>query len=433
MKDFKLADRKVRLRELSVRLNTELASESCDESLVRGLLSKIRLLITQVQQQLGGYELKRILGIGALLLGMSSLQQAQAQYFGDVNINPYGLIATDGFSVPSFVDLDGDGDFDIMVGEYAGNFEYFENIGSSSVPEFAAPVYNPFGLANTDELAVPDFADLDNDGDFDMIAGESYGALEYFENIGTATAPEFTQALKNPFGLTSTYYNAFPAFADFDEDGDQDLLVGEYYGNFQYFENTGDVDNPEFAAAVENPFGLGQMIEIAVPAVADVDLDGDLDLLVGEKNGFVRYFENEGSSIEPIYKEPVSTPFGIQQALVLAFPAFADLDNDGDADLLLGEDEGKMHFYENTVISSIRTMPNFSAPRVYPSPVGSTMHIKSQENLTLLEVYNAHGQLVLSKSNPGLSIPTKELKPGIYFVRLQTEKGSQIEQKIQKL
>ncbi|HEB31457.1 MAG TPA: hypothetical protein ENI15_11385, partial [Spirochaetes bacterium] len=159
-------------------------------------------------------------------------------------------------------------------------------------PLFAAPVQNPFGLTNVLYLAAPTFADLDGDGDMDLLAGEYYGNFQYFENTGTAFAPAFAAPVENPFGLTNTYFYSFPAFADLDGDGDMDLLAGEYYGNFQYFENTGTAFAPAFAAPVQNDFGLTNVLYLAAPAFADLDGDGDMDLLAGEAYGNFQYFEN---------------------------------------------------------------------------------------------------------------------------------------------
>ena len=135
-------------------------------------------------------------------------------------------------------DIDNDGDMDLLVGEYnegaggIGSMQYFENTGSSVNPQFASPQENPFGLtpAYIHLVASPDFADLDDDGDMDLLVGVydenvgDVGSMQYFENTGSATAPSFAAPQQNPFGLVSTYYNAFPAFADLDNDGDMDLL-----------------------------------------------------------------------------------------------------------------------------------------------------------------------------------------------------------------
>ncbi len=172
--------------------------------------------------------------------------------------------------------------------DIGGNRDY----NGAVTPSFAAPVQNPFGLTATYYYAFPAFADLDGDGDMDLLASDGSGNFQYFQNTGTVNAPAFAAPVQNPFGLTATYYYAFPAFADLDGDGDMDLLAGEYYGNFQYFQNTGTVNTPAFAAPVQNPFGLTNTYNLALPAFADLDGDGDMDLLVGEAYGNFQYFQN---------------------------------------------------------------------------------------------------------------------------------------------
>ena len=90
--------------------------------------------------------------------------------------------------------------------------------------------------------------------------------MQYFENTGSASNPQFAEAQTNPFGLLSNDLLAFPAFANLDGDGDIDLMVGGYYGTLKYFENTGSVSNPQFAEALSNPFGLVADSTFAFPS-----------------------------------------------------------------------------------------------------------------------------------------------------------------------
>jgi hypothetical protein len=131
------------------------------------------------------------------------------------------------------------------------------------------------------------YTDLDNDGDIDVLGYrfDYYGASSgfyYFQNTGTAAAPAFGAPQANPFGLNGALPAAVLAvgrFADMDNDGDDDFLAASFYGGgFRYFQNTGTPAAPQFAAPVNNPFGLTSagLGDIAFVEPVDIDLDGDL-------------------------------------------------------------------------------------------------------------------------------------------------------------
>lgn len=223
--------------------------------------------------------------------------------FGAVQVDPFGLDGSYGSWRSVFIaDLDNDGDGDFIMG-VDGDWVYQENTGTASAPSFAAAQTNPFGLSYAYYYAVADLIDLDNDGDLDLMAGTYYGSFFYFENTGTASAPSFELPVENPFGLadispTADDYNQ-PTFADLDQDGDLDIIAGDNNGDFYYFENTGTVSAPAFAAVVMNPFNLvnasGVVGYYTNPTFVDLDNDGDMDIMArsyGTDYGDFMYFEN---------------------------------------------------------------------------------------------------------------------------------------------
>jgi cysteine-rich repeat protein len=276
---------------------------------------------------------------------------------------PFGLANVGGRSNPTFADLDGDGDLDAFIGEDGGNTIYFENTGSSTAPAFAASSANPFGLADVGYRNSPAFADLDGDGDLDAFIGNYAGNTIYFENTGSSTAPAFAPSSANPFGLADVGSYSTPSFADLDGDGDLDAFIGELLGNTIYFENTGTSAAPDFAASSANPFGLADVGIRSSPTFADLDGDGDLDAFIGQGNGNIIYFENTGTSAAPAFAPSSADPFGLAAVGIRSSPAFADLDGDGDLDAFIGETNGNTFFFENTGSS---TAPAFAASSANP-------------------------------------------------------------------
>ena len=152
--------------------------------------------------------------------------------------------------------------------------------------------------------------DLDGDGDLDLAVGCTCsftfcrsGKTDYFENTGTTTAPKFEAKTgsANPFdGIADSGH---PQFADFDGDGDADILVRAGYGKVIYHENVGSAKMPQFMMRLyaDNPF---DGIDIRSPlVVADIDGDGDMDL-IGAENGLVLY-EAVGPAKTPNYVDIV--------------------------------------------------------------------------------------------------------------------------------
>ena len=425
MKRNHYARKKRQLRNLAKKLHHLMMENSPNLGNERQKIKiKIRIILNELSGIFSKGDIKRVLGGLAITLGLFYSSGASAQSFGVPVKNPFGLVATQENAMPTFVDLDGDGDMDLLVGEYYGSMQYFENTGSATVPQFGAPVTNPYGIVATSNISFPTFADLDNDGDMDLLVGEYGGTFSYFENTGSATNPQFATPTTNPFGLTPSYEFAIPDFADIDGDGDMDLLVGEYYGNMQYYENTGSNSNPQFAAPMMNPFGLSATNYIACPSVEDIDNDGDLDVLVGEANGSFQYFANTGSSTNPQFDSPIENPFGLQSVDTVSLPAMTDLDGDGDMDLLVGEYYGNFRYFKNNLITGVPDLGKEVPLSMYPNPVSDILVLDTKEPIKRVEIFNLLGQSVRIDNKPTIEVNTSQLNSGMYIIKIEFSSGN---------
>ena len=143
-----------------------------------------------------------------------------------------------------FGDVDADGDLDLVSGELtAATARYFENTGNAIAPAFVerTGAANPFAGIAPGRTA-PAFGDLDGDGDLDVVAGQFNGSFDYYENTAAPRVPRSSSAPAARTRSTGPRRGGFstPALGDVDRDGDLDLVAGdEANGQFHYFENTG--------------------------------------------------------------------------------------------------------------------------------------------------------------------------------------------------
>ncbi len=264
--------------------------------------------------------------------------------------------AISAYHAQAFADLDGDGDPDMVIGNHQGDFHYFENTSNEGNPGFTLRTgeSNPLDslVANLD--STPVFADLDSDGDLDLVNGHSDGIISYIENTGTATAPDFTQRSgeDNPFDDIDTGYNSTPELADLDSDGDLDLIAGNINGALAWFENTSTASAPAFTqrTGTDNPLDGVSTNANSAPELADLDSDGDLDLVLWGWYGAIDYYENTGSAANPAFEKrsDADDPLGGINFNNLGKPSLVDLDGDGDLDLAVRDSRGTdFKYFEN--------------------------------------------------------------------------------------
>jgi hypothetical protein len=202
-------------------------------------------------------------------------------------------ISTDNYYMaPALADLDNDGDKDMILGSYiTDSIWYYRNTGSASNFVFTKiAVGNTIGVTGVGQSSTPTFVDINGDGDFDLFTGNSSGRINYYENTGTPT--NFFFVLRSNFYFSIDVGNeSVPRFTDVDNDGDKDLLIGALGGNITYYKNTGTSINPSFVLETSS-YANVKVYSNACPEFTDIDTDGDIDMFIANIKGGIYYFEN---------------------------------------------------------------------------------------------------------------------------------------------
>ncbi|MCR9171627.1 MAG: T9SS type A sorting domain-containing protein [bacterium] len=413
--------RKLRQLHLRIREWNRLVSEGDPKLLLRKIALKIKALLASIPCSIFTPKLQS--QCSAILFTVGVSWNTSAQSFSPPVENPFGFTVDTTNYVGGLcpADLDGDGDYDLIMGGFFGTLDYIENTGTAQNPNFAPAQTNPFGLTSSYYYAFITAADLDNDGDLDIVTGEYGGNHLYYQNIGTPTNPFFSVPVVNALGLSAGSYISMPEFADLDNDGDYDIMTGEA-GGLIYFENQGDSIFPGFAAPLSNPFDLApNPVYFSHPTMGDLDMDGDLDMLVGETGGNFRYIQNLANANAPLFDGGQLNPFGITGGVsTVVLPEFVDIDGDGDLDILATTDGGSLWFYENTQFNlGIQEMNDQLA--VGPNPFQDELQLSSSLKFEEVSIYDAEGRLVFHESNPVSTLELTFLAPGMYSIVLRDE------------
>ena len=420
------------------------------------------------------------------------------------------------FPAANLLDLDNDGLKDLVVTPFdpslfiSENYKsvwFYKNNGTNEHPvfEFQTDRFFQDDMLDFGSNAYPVLYDLNRDGLQDLLVG-SYGyydtsfykngvlhseyvsRLAYYQNTGSASEPFFQLISDDLAGLSGLMLQAFfPAPGDMNGDNKPDLLLGQPDGSLVFFPNTGTASNIPLFGPPQWNYQQIDVGEYSTPQLFDLDKDGLTDLEIGERNGNLNYYRNTGSASIPVFTlitdslgkvnvtnydvsyDGFSTPFffrdedlntlllvgceegkihffkGIDQNLegkfsetdalftLIGIPpnsfrdgwrsaaTMAHLSDAGNFDLITGNFSGGLGYFSWKLHPGIseRTRTDSIRLQVYPNPADEFIHIETGRGSCSIQFINFSGQLVLEKL---LSVPaiisTKNLPQGLYLIRL---------------
>ena len=249
----------------------------------------------------------------------------------------FNSINTSSAAVPSVADVDGDGLMELFVGKGDGQMNRYEQASANSTTfNFVSGNFNAIDVGQSSS---PAFTDIDNDGLFDVVIGNSLGGLSHYEQA-TLGGGTFNLVTSN-FNNISVGANAALRFAYIDNDDLLDMLVGGSDGTLSYYEQ--ESLNSTVFNLVSTGFSGINVGSNSVPALTDLDSDGLLDLIVGRGDGQMSHYEQASSY--SLSFNLVKESFSFIDVGDNAAPVFLDMDNDGYLDLLVGTSSGTINYY----------------------------------------------------------------------------------------
>lgn len=426
----------------------------------------------------------------------------------DINIFPAGF----------YLDVNNDNVKDLIVStncnsgcENAESSWLYLNNGATNLPDFTLSKANFLqeNMIEVGEGANPVFFDYNDDGLMDLVIG-NFGEfdntlsllykpyLSLYENIGTPANPIFKLIDSDFAGLSTMNLDLsggtpvlglIPTFGDLDNDGDEDMILGDYLGNIHYFTNTAGAGNDAVFILNQVKYQGIDVGSFAAPQLIDLNRNGKLDLVIGKNNGYFTYYENTGtasvpfytkitdslgyvSTLEPGYFVGRSAPYIYEDAGVYKMLAgsssgylykydniegnltgtfskvdtaylniregknttltIADITNDGKLDMMIGNQAGGVAYFKGAYPVSVGPeYETIAGINIYPNPTKELLTLDlGTNNLknASIKVLDLLGKTITTQkvSSNKTSINLNGLTQGIYLVKFTNDLGSKV-------
>ena len=370
-------------------------------------------------------------------------------------------------AMPMLFDFNKDGKPDLFIGSdgyrqstgiLRSQISYYLNTSTPGNPSFTLQTKNFLNIDTGNfQGAAPAVGDINNDGKSDLLLGHTNGTISYYKNTAASDSvqPVWQMAQEQLTDMTGAVINvsgnAAPFIYDIDRDGKPDLVIGSINGYLQYYRNVSTTPgtvklqlvNTQLGQAKSDPnqvFGC-----YSTPFIGRIDSSGRDYLLMGSNSGNLYRFDSissgDTSLIYPMldssysyidtmyssYNNP-GTSFGVYGNLRSSV-AVADIDGDGDYEMIVGNTRGGVEFYKRKIVIDTKVYPVYETGKVqvFPNPASTELNIVwsgiLQPNVQV-SVINIQGQVLyntsFATSQTHVSIPVNSLTPGMYICVIQS-------------
>lgn len=386
-------------------------------------------------------------------------QLKQTQFLGNQQLD-VGTLA-----IPVFADISGDGLVDLIIGnmgyfqhydpttfttKYKSKLAYYRNTGTTNKAQFEWVTND---LANIGELGLerisPTIADLDNDGDNDLVFGTSPGDMYYYTNIAPLGSEANFVRNNSIFNNQNFGIHASPLLYDINQDDLIDLIVGQKNGHMRLYLNTGSVSDPKYNTTITDT--LGDILNYvpgyendAIPAIGTIDGGSEEILLVGNTSGELLFY----SGISTDYLAPYTLIDQMYVSNATIAPALANLNQSDSLELVIGEITGGLLLFDmNSIAYDYRPYPRAICENpdtgidrpikstgqilLYPNPNDGIFtlvlsdEIQNIQGKSIISIIDMTGRIetidkiIISGTNHKIKMSYGHLGSGMYIVTLE--------------
>ncbi|MBX2899624.1 MAG: T9SS type A sorting domain-containing protein [Cyclobacteriaceae bacterium] len=363
--------------------------------------------------------------------GTTALPQFTLQQKNFLQAN---MIDVGDYAVPAFFDADGDGDLDLFISNYAdvafaSRIRFYENTGTPSEPAFTlrSEDFGGFSSSPLFNLKIQ-FADLNADGRPDLVftgtnmfnGQTNLAFLPNKATTGLNISGQTVQAVSVSIGQQENIL-----IYDLDQDGKPDMFIGKANGAIQYWRNTGSTQ-PAFTLTNASYLGFGATTDRQNPtlAIGDLNADGRADLIVGNQRGELSIYsdiraQNPVVGLTQIIYNPLTETSESRNLGARVWPAITNLTNSDMPAIVCGTLTGGLLYLKNTESTGLPPVPVIN---LYPNPVGrnATLTLETDRDMTV-EFFSMIGQRIsvphFVPANQPFQVAVSGMAAGIYLAR----------------